>query len=182
MDEGRGMLQPVLKMTIRMARSFLPRHRPGPMAHGFVLPLALGVSSLLLLGSASIHTLSLQGRLRAATDQQRAAGADQLRSAAQAFAAAAQGPQTCLLSLPSTAWDSARTTCPTADWQPLTRGVVDGSAWRLIHWQPSASGGTLQLALADGRQARLPVQLTQAGAVTSLGELQLIGRAAGGRA
>ena len=158
------------------------RHQGRPLAQGFVMPLALGVSSLLLLGSASIHTLSLQGRLRAAAHQQRAAGADQLRSAAQAFAAVAQGPQACLLSLPSSAWESARTTCPTADVQPLTRGVVDGAAWRLIHWQPSASGGTLQLALEDGRQGRLRVQLTQEGAMTSLGELQLIGRAAGERA
>ena len=173
------MLQPVLKMTIRMARSLPPRHRPRPMAQGFVLPLALGVSSLLLLGSASIHTLSLQGRLRAAADQQRTAGADQLRSAAQVFAAAAQGPQSCLLALPSIAWDRARSACPDADPQLLTSGVVDGEPWRLISWQPSASSGTLLLALADGRQARVLVRLTEQWAIASLGEPQLLGRVDG---
>lgn len=170
------MLQPVLKMTIRMARSLPPRHRPRPMAQGFVLPLALGVSSLLLLGSASIHTLSLQGRLRAAAHQQRAAGADQLRSAAQAFAAAAHGPHSCLLALPSIAWDRARSTCPEADPQLLTSGVVDGEPWRLISWRPSVTSGTLLLALDDGRQARVLVRLTDDFAVTALGEPQLLGR------
>ena len=76
------------------------------------MPLALGASSLLLLGSASIHTLSLQGRLRVAAHQQRAVGADQLRSVAQAFVAASQGPQACLLPLPSVAWEAARSACP----------------------------------------------------------------------
>ena len=173
------MLQPVLKMTICMARSLPPRHRPRPMAQGFVLPLALGVSSLLLLGSASIHTLSLQGRLRAAAHQQRAAGADQLRSAAQAFAAAAHGPHSCLLASSSIAWDRARSTCPEADPQRLRHGVLDAQPWRLISWQPSASGGTLLLALADGRQARVLVRLTEEWAVVSLGEPQLLGRADG---
>ena len=140
------------------------------------MPLALGVSSLLLLGSASIHTLSLQGRLRAAAHQQRAAGADQLRSAAQAFAAAAQGPQACLLPLPSVAWEAARSACPEADSQLLKSGVVDGETWRLIRWQPAASRATLLLALDDGRQARVLVRLTDDFAVTALGEPQLLGR------
>ena len=140
------------------------------------MPLALGVSSLLLLGSASIHTLSLQGRLRAAAHQQRAAGADRLRSAAQAFAAAAQGPQACLLPLPSVAWEAARSACPEADSQLLKSGVVDGETWRLIRWQPAASRGTLLLALDDGRQARVLVRFADDFAVTALGEPQLLGR------
>ena len=152
------------------------RHQHRPLAQGFVMPLALGVSSLLLLGSASIHTLSLQGRLRVAAHQQRAAGADRLRSAAQAFAAAAQGPQACLLSLPSMAWEVAPSTCPEADPQLLTSGVVDGESWRLIRWEPSANRGTLLLALDDGRQARVLVRLTQESAVASLAEPQLLGR------
>ena len=142
------------------------------------MPLALGVSSLLLLGSASIHTLSLQGRLRAAAYQQRAAGADRLRSAAQAFAAAAQGPQACLLPLPSVAWEAARSACPEADPQLLKSGVVDGETWRLIRWQPAASRGTLLLATGDGRQAQVRVHLLDGGGITSLGEPQLLGRTA----
>ena len=173
------MLQPVMKFIIGMTRCIPPRHGPRPMAQGFVLPLALGASFLLLLGSASIHTLSLQGRLRVRAHQQRAAGADQLRSAAQAFAAAAQGPHNCLLALPSIAWDRARSTCPEADPQLLTSGVMDGEPWLLISWQPSASRGTLQLALADGRQARLLVRLTEQWAIASLGEPQLLGRVDG---
>ena len=152
------------------------RHQPRPQAQGFVMPLALGASSLLLLGSASIHTLSLHGRLRVAAHQQRAAGADQLRSAAQAFVAAAQGPQACLLPLPSVAWEAARSACPEADPHLLKSGVVDGEPWRLIRWQPAASRGTLLLALDDGRQARVLVRLTDDFAVTALGEPQLLGR------
>ena len=154
------------------------RHLPRPQAQGFVMPLALGVSSLLLLGSASIHTLSLQGRLRAAAHQQRAAGADQLRSAAQAFAAAAQGPQACLLPLPSAAWEAASSACPQADPQLLTSGVVAGEPWRLINWQPAASRGTLLLATGDGRQAQVLVHLLDGVGITALGEPQLLGRTA----
>lgn len=179
MDEGRGMLQPVMKFIIGMTRCIPPRHGPRPMAQGFVLPLALGASFLLLLGSASIHTLSLQGRLRVRAHQQRAAGADQLRSAAQAFAAAAQGPHNCLLALSSIAWDRARSICPEADPQRLRRGVLDAQPWRLISWQPSASRATLLLAMADGRQARLWVRLTEQWAIASLGEPQLLGRVDG---
>ena len=154
------------------------RHQPRPQAQGFVMPLALGASSLLLLGSASIHTLSLQGRLRAAADQQRAARADQLRSAAQAFAAAAQGPQACLLLLPSAAWEARPSACPEANPQHLTNGVVAGEPWRLINWQPAVSRGTLLLANGDGRQAQVRVHLVDGVGITALGEPQLLGRPA----
>ena len=46
---------------------------------------------MLLLGSASIHTLSLQKRLRIHSSSDESKVADQLRSAAQAFVVAAVG-------------------------------------------------------------------------------------------
>ena len=48
---------------------------------------------MLLLSSASIHTLSLQGRLRLQALIERDQSADLLRSAAQAFTTAASGRQ-----------------------------------------------------------------------------------------
>jgi len=72
-----------------------------PRATGFVLPLALTASAVLLLGSASIHTLSLKGRLRVQAAMERDQSADQLRSAAQAFTTMSTGSQGCLLLWPS---------------------------------------------------------------------------------
>ena len=46
----------------------LHRHRSGEQ--GFVLPLAMGASLVLLLGSLSAHTVSLQGRLQGIREQQ----------------------------------------------------------------------------------------------------------------
>ena len=118
---------------------------------GFVLPLALSASAVLLLGSASIHTLSLQGRLRLNVLRRRELAADQLRSAAQAFAAAARGPESCLLQWASMDWSGAFPECSRSDSSELTSGVVGEMNWTLVVWQPSTDSGQLTLQLADGR-------------------------------
>ena len=68
--------------------------------------MALSASAVMLLSSASIHTLSLQGRLRLQAAIQREQVADQLRSAAHAFTTAARGAEACLLLWPSVDWAS----------------------------------------------------------------------------
>ena len=88
-----------------------------------MLPLALTASAVLLLGSASLHTLSLQKRLRVHGSSQREKGADQLRSAAQAFVVATRGPQSCLLQWPSLDWPGSVQECSGSDPSRLSGGV-----------------------------------------------------------
>ncbi len=126
---------------------------------GFVLPLAISASAVFLLGSASIYTLSLQKRLRIHASSQRELGADQLRSAAQAFVAAAHGPESCLLKWAASDWSTAAQECVGSDPAELTHGLVEEMPWSLLVWQPSGTNGRLQLQLGDGRTGRFRLAL-----------------------
>ena len=144
---------------------------------GFVLPLALSASVVLLLGSVSIYTLSLQGRLRLNVLRRRELAADQLRSAAQAFAAAARGPESCLLQWASMDWSAVFPQCSRSDSSELTSGVVGEISWFLLDWQPSTSSGQLTLQLADGRTGSFRLGLDPiAPAVLEIGDVQLQAR------
>ena len=158
--------------------SFWLVDRPRTQA-GFVLPLSLTASAVLLLGSASVHTLSLQKRLRIHAIHQREQGADQLRSAAQAFVLATRGPQSCLLQWPSLEWASAAQDCSGSDPSQLSRGVVGEMGWSLLDWKPLGQNGTLRLQLADGRTGsfRLSLDLLTP-AVLGISEVQIQGRVA----
>ena len=115
---------------------------------GFVLPLAISTSVVLLLGSASLHTLALHGRLRARQQWLATTQRDQLRSAAMTVIAQASDPaQRCVLAWPSSQWSGVAASCPEADLDRLRQGNVAGNSWQLLHWQPSAEGARLQLAL-----------------------------------
>ena len=116
-----------------------------------MLPLALTASALLLLGSASLHTLSLQKRLRVHASSQREQGADQLRSAAQAFVVFARGPEACLLQWSSLDWPGVAHRCSGSEPSQLSGGVVGEMPWSLLDWRPSTESGQLSLQLADGR-------------------------------
>ena len=142
-----------------------------------MLPLALTASAVLLLGSASLHTLSLQKRLRIHASSQREQGADQLRSAAQAFVAVARGPQACLLQWPSLDWASSAHGCLGSDPSQLSRGVVGEMAWSLLDWKPSIESGQLSLQLADGRTGSFRLGIDPlAPAVLGISEVQLQAR------
>ena len=150
--------------------------RPQPQA-GFVLPLALSASAVLLLGSASIHTLSLQKRLRVHASSQREQVADQLRSAAQAFAVATRGPEACLLQWSSLEWASAAQDCSGSDSSRLSRGLVGEMPWSLLDWQPFTESGQLRLQLADGRTGSFRLALDPlVPAVLGISEVQLQAR------
>lgn len=115
---------------------------------GFVLPLAISTSVVLLLGSASLHTLALHGRLRARQQWLATTQRDQLRSAAMTVMAQASDPaQRCVLAWPSSQWSGLAASCPEADLDRLRQGEVEGESWQLLHWQPTAEGAILQLAL-----------------------------------
>ncbi|QNI57618.1 hypothetical protein SynBIOSU31_00726 [Synechococcus sp. BIOS-U3-1] len=148
-----------------------------PRATGFVLPCALSASAVLLLGSASIHTLSLKGRLRLQAAMERDQAADQLRSAAQAFTTMASGAQACLLLWPSVDWTFRKKSCFGAEPKSLWEGSVADQQWQLLSWQPSPGSGDLRLALADGRRAHFRLKLAPNGSqVLGISAVQLIGR------
>ena len=142
-----------------------------------MLPLALTASAVLLLGSASIHTLSLQKRLRIHSLSKREQGADQLRTAAQAFVVATRGPEACLLQWPSLDWPGAVQGCSGSDPSRLSGGVVGEMPWTLLDWQPNIESGQLRLLLADGRTGSFRLALhTSAASVLGISEVQLQAR------
>ena len=144
-----------------------------------MLPLALTASAVLLLGSASVHTLTLQKRLRVHASSQREQVADQLRSAAQAFAAAASGEDACLLQWPSLNWPGVAHGCSGSDPSQLSGGVVGEMGWTLLDWKPNIESGQLRLQLADGRTGSFRLALDPlAPAVLGISEVQLQGRVA----
>ena len=151
--------------------------KPKPRATGFVLPLALTASAVLLLGSTSIHTLSLQKRLRIHASHQREQGADQLRSAAQAFVVVTRGPEACLLHWSSLDWPGVIRGCSGSEPLRLSGGVVGEMGWSLLDWRPSNESGQLSLQLADGRTGSFRLAFDPlAPAVLGISELQLQAR------
>ena len=142
-----------------------------------MLPLALTASAVLLLGSASLHTLSLQKRLRIHATHQREQVSDQLRSAAQAFVVATRGPEACLLQWSSLDWPGVARGCSGSEPSRLSAGVVGEMPWSLLDWQPRNHSGQLTLQLADGRTGSFRLALhTSAASVLGISEVQLQAR------
>lgn len=143
-----------------------------------MLPLALTASAVLLLGSASLHTLSLQKRLRIHASHQRDQAADQLRSAAQAFVVATRGPEACLLQWSSLDWPGVAHRCSDSDPSQLSAGVVGEMPWSLLDWQPRNHSGQLKVQLADGRTGSFRLAFDPLDpAVLGISEVQLQARA-----
>ena len=139
--------------------------------------MALSASAVLLLGSASIYTLTLKGRLRLQSAIERDQSADQLRSVAQAFSTMATGAQACLLLWPSVDWIFRQHSCSGAEPRSLQEGSVAGQRWQLLSWQPVPGWGDLRLALADGRRASFRLELAAGGAqILGIRAVQLQGR------
>ena len=130
-----------------------------------MLPLAIGTSLVVLLGSASVHTLSLHARLRARSEWQLQERRDQLRSAGMLFAERAADPALlCLLAVPKADWAAFVDSCPGADPPSLEKGVVGSVSWRLLDWQPNPEGGVLTLALdPEGVAGELALRRLDAG-------------------
>ena len=132
---------------------------PHPQQRGFVLPLALTTSALLLLSSLSLQTLALHAcqRSRQALDMAKIPDAE--RSVAMAFQQHAVDAHACLLALPSSVWDSSEH-CPEVNSTMLQSGRVVDRGWQLLDWQPQgARAGTLQLRWSDGSQSQLDLEL-----------------------
>ena len=130
-----------------------------PQQRGFVLPLALTTSALLLLSSLSLQTLALHARQRSSQALATAQARDAERSVEMAFQQHAVGDHACLLALPSSEWEGSER-CPGLNPGLLQSGRVADRDWQLLRWQPrSATAGTLQLRWSDGRQSRLDLEL-----------------------
>ena len=129
------------------------------------MPLAITTSLVVLLGSASVHTLSLHARLRARSEWQLQQRRDQLRSAAMLFAERAADPALlCLLAISKGDWAAFVDSCPGADPLRLEKGVVGSASWRLLDWQPTPEGGALTLALdPEGVAGELALRRLDAG-------------------
>jgi len=142
---------------------------------GFVLPLALTAAFVVLLASASLHTLALNFRHRLQLISLQGQRQDRLRSAAQAFAQQAINHESCLLLWPSSEWHALREHCLDADPARLQHGVVDSELWSLVNWTPSGDSGRLQLRLADGDNGAFGFTVDPAiPAVIKVGSLQAV--------
>jgi hypothetical protein len=125
-----------------------------------MLPLALGVSLLLLLSSLSLQALALQQGSLQAVQQRRRLQEDQLMSAAQQLAGRLQRRHRCLLSLDDPHWETAG--CATAaELAALRQGQAAGQPWQLMHYASAATleaGGEVRegqghLVVQQGQQA-----------------------------
>ena len=142
-----------------------PLFRPSrPLrCRGFVLPLALSGSALLLLSSLSLQTLAMHQLQRSRHRFERVSRADAFLSAAMQFAQRSGADQACLLQWPSQQWDQPLL-CPGADPRLLQAGSAEGLQWSLEAWQPQGDRGQLTLRLPQRGVATLPLAITAAGA------------------
>jgi hypothetical protein len=146
----------------------LDRHRHRAREQGFVLPVAMGASLVLLLGSLSAHTASLQLRLQGIREQQQRRAEDRLASAGQQLLAELHRSHPCLLGLSLQEWDVQGLSCaPAPTIAALRQGQVLGASYRLVAWRPELQPAELLLELAAGegqpaRQGAFAVQLAPA--------------------
>ena len=154
------------KVFVANAMTSLHRHRA--REQGFVLPLAMGASLVLLLGSLSAHTVSLQARLQGIREQQQRRAEDRLASAGQQLLAELHRSHPCLLGVPLEHWDVQGLACaPAQAIAALRQGEVLGSSYRLVDWRPQLQPAELLLELAavgnePSRQGAFAVQLAPA--------------------
>ena len=133
-----------------------------------MLPLTMGASLVLLLGSLSAHTASLQVRLQGIREQQQRQAEDRLASAGQQLLADLHRSHPCLLGVPLDRWYSQGLACaPAPTIASLKAGQVLGHAYRLVGWRSEAVPAELLLELAaagnePSRQGAFAVQLSPA--------------------
>lgn len=158
-----------------MARPF-PRPAPHPLEQsGFLLPLATTGALVLLLSSLSLQAAVLQSRRVLMLQAQRQHQEDQLTSAAHRLGAELTGPYRCLLALPSEQWPQAAAAatagCPAGlDPAALLALLQQEHGVALSRWQPSPTGGELQLQLgANGPTASWGLSLAPTPSLRELG-------------
>lgn len=118
----------------------VPRKPPIPPSRegGFVLPLALGVSMLLLLSSLSLQTVALQGHFDQLSEAGRGRDEDALVGAAQRLVGELNLRHACLLSLPLSRWAHEGQSCASLPQQEALVGEAGSFGGRLLAWSPGA--------------------------------------------
>jgi hypothetical protein len=150
-------------------------NRSGPPAReaGFLLPLATTGALVLLLSSLTLQTAVLQSRRLLVLQAQRQHQEDQLTSAAHRLGAELTSSYRCLLPLPSDQWPQAAATagCPAGlDSAGLLALLQQEHGVALSLWQPSPTGGELQLQLgSNGPTASWSLALAPAPTLRELG-------------
>jgi hypothetical protein len=137
-------------------RSLLRRPGGQERSAGLLLPLTALISLLLLLGSLSVHAVSLQGRLRGDSELRLQTSEDQLHSAAQQLVDRLQQRHACLLPLALEHW-AAADCASAAELSQLRQGEVFGAGWQLRRWQPDADDPGL--AATSERRLTLEISL-----------------------
>jgi hypothetical protein len=145
-----------------------------PLAEaGFLLPVSLSASLLLLLSSLSLQLAVLHSRRLQVAAGERQRGEDALVSAAHHLAVALNGTYGCLRPLPSSLWHTGALPldCPQGlDPAPLLQITEAGQTVHLSSWQPNGDGGQLLLQLGDGGlQRRFALTLTPVAGLREVG-------------
>ncbi|WP_254945465.1 hypothetical protein [Cyanobium sp. AMD-g] len=141
----------------------------------------MGASLVLLLGSLSAHTASLQVRLQGIREQQQRQAEDRLASAGQQLLADLSRSHPCLLALPLEHWESQGLACaPAPAIASFKAGQVLGRSYRLVDWRPQLAPAELLLELdaagnEPSRQGAFAVQLTAAQPQPQITDVRLLG-------
>jgi len=125
---------------------------PPSNSQGFVLPLALSGSALILLSSLSLQTLAVHSHSRSRQAVDHAIDRDAERAVRMDFLQRASGANACLLAWPSQRWWES-SLCPGATASELQAGLSGDLAWTLEAWTPSRHW--LQVQWRDGRSVGL---------------------------
>ncbi|MEB3325095.1 MAG: hypothetical protein VKM17_07130, partial [Cyanobacteriota bacterium] len=137
-----------------------PLRRPHPAAApGYAMPLAVGVSGVLLLMSFTLHGMAMQERVQVGARERQQREEDLLASAAHQLLAALNRSHACLLPLPLAHWELKGGACASpAAVAALKAPQVMEVPVQLLVWQPGGDGQTVQLTVqlkgAPGQAAR----------------------------
>ena len=104
-----------------------------------MLPLALGISMLLMLSSLSLQTVALQGHLDQVSQAGRGRDEDALVGAAQRLVGELNRRHTCLLSVPLSRWPQEGQSCASLPQQEALLGEAGSFGGRLLAWSPGAT-------------------------------------------
>ena len=125
-----------------------------PQPDGFLMPISVAASLVLLLSGLSVQTAALQARARLEADLRRAQAEDALISAAQQLADQLSGPFACLLALPSEQW-AGQVCAEGRSGAALLAGTVAGHGYQVVAWRPAtAEPAQLLLQLVGERGTR----------------------------
>lgn len=133
--------------SIRQSSRFRRPHPPA--SEGFLLPLSSALALLLLAGSLSLQTVSLEARRHLQLQLQLRHQQDLLSSAAQQLVGRLRRHHPCLLELPSSQWAGAPCLAAEAP-EALKQGQIGGHSYRLLSLAPTPAGAELRLALSSG--------------------------------